>query len=187
MKLVLRCVLGVLLSSHLVGCRGHVLIDPNPSAVASGDRNLVMAACSTVPSRGMDICRVMKGAPISTRWSLVVPYDEKTFISGEIHITFKDKSKTFEIKSRVVEIDLSELLEAPVWLQAHDQPIQAHGIVKFKDGQFERLVDLLGYLFIVVTDQSYAPLPFDSGLTYSATLCKTTYTTAGRSFVDCSR
>lgn len=169
------------------GCRGHLPVDPSPVAVANGERNLGMQGCSTVPSRGFDVCRVVEGSLISTIWVLLLPFDEKTFINGEVELRFKDQVRSYKIQGSQLEIPLNEVFRDTDWKKKHDTIIQAKARVKIKDGEFERFVELLGFMFVVVLKPGYTPLPYDSGLVYTRTkACHVAYTTSGRSYVACS-
>lgn len=161
-----------------VGC-STVSPDSSPSAVFSDDVTLVQSACSTVPSKGLDICRFRDGDPITSSWTLYLPWTEDA-IDTEVRIKFGDTVRTYKGTDFSMSFNWSEFF-GPNWSKKDAGLVQALVTVKYKD----RVVQALGYTFIVILKPGYDPVPTS---TYGALVYKTcsiTYTTSGRSAVYC--
>lgn len=176
--------LGLVLALLFMGCRQFVL-DPSPEAVAAQDLTLIISACENVPARGMDICRVKENAKIQSSWRLVLPVGGN-FIGGELVVYYKDQSFTTAINEKVVEIPWSQLVKRDVWHLDDDGEALALATIRYKDDQgIEKIWKARGIAKLIVTKESYDPMPIDSEFYTWGTTCKIQYSTAGRSAIEC--
>jgi len=169
----------------LMGCQ-TINRDKSPTtAIDAGDKSLIHSACHAGPTVGFDICKVHEGRKIKEVWKLIVPFDNRVDY-GAIRVQWKNKVKTYRIKSVVVSIPFRDIIGENVWKKDHEAPIQAQVGLKLKNSNGEsQWVDLLGYAFPIVLTESYKPFFMDSGDQYFETRCKIQYTTAGRSDIRC--
>lgn len=170
-----------LLTSLLIVTAGCSTLSPDtsPSAVQSGDLSLVETACSPIPTKGMDICRQHEGDPINSNWTLYVPWMEDA-ISAEARIKYGDKTLTYKITDFSVDIPWKDIF-GPTWNKSG--LVQALVTIKTKD----RIVQALGYAFIVILKPGYDPTPTSSLGAITMKTCSIEYTTAGRSRILCTK
>lgn len=153
--------------------------DSSPLAITSGDLSLVQTACSPVPTKGMDLCRVHSGDPVSSTWNIYVPWTEDA-LSAEVRIKRGDMVKIYKTADFILAIDWQDIF-GDKWNQSSAGLVQALATVKYKD----KVVQALGYAFIVVLQPGFDPIPTS---TYGSLLyrnCSITYTVSGRSSVVC--
>lgn len=172
-RVVLSCLL--VLS---VGC-STLSPDTSPSAVSSGDLSLVQTACSPVPTKGLDVCRQHDGDPITSSWTLYVPWSNDA-ISGEARVKFGDQTIIYPITGFELNIPWKDIF-GETWKSAG--LVQALVTIKTKD----RVVQALGYAFIVILKPGYDPTPISSLGAITVKTCNIEYTTAGRSRVLCTQ
>lgn len=162
--------------------------DSSPKAVASNDMTLVHSACSSAPSQGLDICRVVQGAAITQSWIMILPV-KRGLRSGEIRVRYKDSLRTFPINpdTAVFILPWREIIGHDEWALEDEAPAQALAKLEFEDFPGLTYVDIMGVAFVVVLKRGYSPMPIDSGAEYFTTDCKIEYSTAGRSAILCSK
>lgn len=162
--------------------------DSSPKAIDSGDKTLVHSACSSAPSQGLDICRVVQGAAISQSWIMILPV-RKGLRSGEVRVRYKDQLKTYAINpdTAVFILPWREIIGHDVWELSDEAPAQALAKLEYENFPGLTFVDIMGVAFVVVLKRGYSPMPIDSGAEYFTTDCKIEYSTAGRSAILCSK
>jgi hypothetical protein len=126
----------------------------------------------------MDICRVHQDDPVSSVWTLYVPWTDDA-VSGEARIKFGDKTLTYPVTDFTVQIPWEEIV-GDVWTTPG--LVQALVTVTTKT----RVVQALGYAFIVILKPGYDPTPISSLGAITMKTCTIEYTTAGRSRVICT-
>lgn len=169
-----------------LGCVGFV-IDPSINAVDAGDLTLV-STCNAIPVRGMDLCLFKDQAPMTSSWVLVLPYDEKHFLGGEITLYFNDISKTYSVTNDSITIEWKDFFKTNKWNKSLDGEVLALAQLRFKDDQgIESVWRARGIAKIIVTNTGYNPMPVDSGYASfeKSFKCSVQYSTAGRSAVGC--
>lgn len=159
-------------------------LDPSMGAVAAGDYTLAASVCSAAPGRGVDICRVKAGAPIDGTWDIIVP-SARSIKGGEINVQYRDVTKSYGITGTVVKIPLQDLFGHPNWFASDSGTGVAFAKIIYNSSTGEDVINARGFVFFVVTDESYDPLPIDSAYATFPTTCKIAYSTAGRSAVSC--
>lgn len=169
----------------LMSCDKGINLDPSMDALASGDFTLLQSACSTGLAQGLDVCRVVEGAPISEVWQFVIPKDRLK--AGEIKIRYKQRVfvKAVSADSNIVSIPWRDVIGADTWTLDMDAPVQAVGTIKYDSGTGDRMVDVLGLTYLIVLKKGYSPMPIDSGFEGWKTDCKIAYSTSGRSSLEC--
>lgn len=153
--------------------------DSSPSAISSGDVSLVQTACSPVPTKGMDVCRERQGDPITSGWTVYLPWSEDA-LSAEVRVRHGDKTYTYKASDFSVEIPWTDVFGS-TWNTDSAGLVQALATVKYKD----KVVQALGYAFIVILKPGFDPIPSSSYGALAYKQCSITYTTAGRSVVRC--
>lgn len=161
----------------LVGCSSLPPADTSPTAISSGDLSLIETGCSPIPAKGMDICRFHNGSPVTSLWTLYVPWGADA-VSGEARIKFGDKVKTYPIIDFQVLIPWTDIV-GTTWNKAG--LVQALVTVKTKT----KVIQALGYAFIVILKEGYDPQPTSSNTSILFKTCDIEYTSAGRSRVTC--
>lgn len=166
------------------GCKA-IVIDTSMQAIAANDKTLIHSACHAAPGQGLDVCRVVEGAPIEQKWVMVVPHAPK-FIAGEIRVRYKDVVKTYPVTSDVVIVPWKDFIGHETWQLDDEAPAQALGVFRYEGETGEVFVDVLGMAYLIVLQKGYSPMPIDSGLSAWKTKCEIAYSTAGRSAIRCS-
>lgn len=161
-----------------VGC-STLSPDTSPPAISSGDYSLIQTACSPVPAKGFDVCRVHDGDPVTSNWTLYVPWNADS-VSGEARIRFGDRTLTYKIVDFSVEIPWKDVI-GETWNKSSAGLVQALVTVKSKTS----ITQALGYAFIVILKPGYDPTPTDSRSDILYKQCSIEYTTAGRSRILC--
>jgi hypothetical protein len=169
---------GLLLSA---GCRTTLPSDSVQPAVLSGDASLVMGACSQRPVRGVDVCYVHDGDAVTSAWRLYLPWGEQA-VTGDLRIKRGDRVYNYKIASDIVDINWTDIVGA-TWTKDDVGLVQALATIKYED----RVVQALGYSFIVVLNPGYDPQPTGSESAITKQNCTIEYTDKGRSRVLCTR
>lgn len=175
---MIRFLTSAILLLAAVGCSTISPSDSSPDAVLSGDLSLVQTACSPIPTKGMDICRVHSGDPITSSWTLYVPWSSDS-VSGEARIKYGDKTFTYKIADFSVDIPWTDIF-GEYWGKAG--LVQALVTIKTKT----RVVQALGYAFIVILKPGYDPVPMSSFGAITTKKCDIEYMSSGRSRILCT-
>lgn len=173
----------------LTACTSPSLIptDTSMDAVEARDKTLVMSACETAPSRGLDICRYVEGSKIEGKWTLIMPWEHST--RGTVRIRYRDRVMSYEVSGPTIDIYWSDVVGSKIWQRQHDGLIQALGEVTFTDWNGAVVTTkVLGYAYIVILKPGYTPLYIDSGEVhpFKTTRCVVIYSEKGRSQIQCS-
>lgn len=183
----LKVIFLVVALGSLSGCK--TVVDLSPEAYASGDLTIPVALadgpCKAIPVQGVDVCRVKEGAPIESRWRLIVPQG-KGITGGQVTVYYKDFSRTYAVAGTVVEIPFSDLISGDKWKHEDRGVLTALAELKYKDSEgVERSVRAEGMAVVIVLASDYDPLPMDSGQDNWGLNCKVQFSTAGRSALEC--
>lgn len=176
----MRILFGFLLL--LAGCKA-VPIDPSIPAAQAGDLTMVFAACGAVPSRGLDICRVVEKGEAAEVMRIVMPKDKR--VTGEIRVRYKGVVKSYPVTGSVVQIPLRDVIGKERYEREDQGIIQMTGSLRAELPDGVRFTDVLGYAFLVVLGEGYTPMPIDSGNAAWGSTCRVQYSTAGRSALEC--
>lgn len=177
---------GVVLGT--LGCTTPSLIpsDISMAAVDANDKTLVMSACETAPSRGLDICRYVEGSKIESKWTIIMPWEHST--TGTVRIRYRDTVKIYDVSGPVLDIYWSDIVGSQTWTPAQDGLVQALGTVQFTDWNGAVVTTkVLGYAYLVILKPGYTPLNIDSNNVQAmkTTRCELIYTEKGRSQIHC--
>lgn len=173
----------------LTACTSPSLIptDTSMEATEARDKTLVMSACETAPSRGMDVCRFVEGSSITSKWTLIMPWEHST--RGTVRVRYRDRVMSYEVSGPTLDIYWADVMGAKVWQREHDGLVQALGEVTFTDWNGSVVsTKVLGYAYVIILKPGYTPLYIDSGDVhpFKTSRCVVIYTEKGRSQVQCS-
>lgn len=159
-------------------------VDDSMTAAAAGDLTLIHSACAEQLGHGYDLCRVTEGAEVVETWSLVFPW-AGSFVDGDVSVSYLGTEHRFKVTGPQLDIPWKLLTGKATWSKGDDSPAQARAALKFHQDDGDHWVDLLGFAFPIVLKQGYAPLPLDSGRSFTEAVCRLQYSSAGRSAVEC--
>lgn len=168
----------------LSACSG-VIVDPSPSAIASGDMTLI-STCEVRVANGVVGCRVKEGDVIQGSWNLIIPASKGQFLDGEVVVKFRNFTKPYPIVGALVQVPFVDIYGSKQWEDSDSGLILATAKVRYKDAQgVEKIWQARGVALTLVLKPGYDTMPFGSGFAGWAANCDVEYSSAGRSAVKC--
>ena len=168
----------LLFALMLAGC-STVRSDPSLSSAMARDVSLIETSCSGRFNRGMETCWFHEGDPVTTIVQVQAPWPDDA-VYGEMRVKHGDQTKTYEITGHTMMVPLADLV-GKAWMASDVGLVQIVATVKTKS----TIVQSVGYVFIVILDKGYDPVPMDDAETASTQTCVITYTDKGRSKITC--
>lgn len=165
----------------LFACVSHVIMDPSVGAVKADDYTLIQSICEAAPGRGIDVCRAKEGTPISSTWVLVLPKGK----GGEVSVQYRDVTRTYAVTGTTITIPLKDFFDHENWEKTDAGTAVLYAKVIYNSGTGDAVFTARGFAFFIVTDNTYDPMPIDSGYSAFQTQCKIQYSTSGRSAIGC--
>lgn len=147
--------------------------------ILNNDKNLVLSACETSLSRGVEVCTFNRGSSIKSSVKMFVPFEEGS--SGSAVIRFEDKFLIKKISSSQIEFSYSELLGDSTWKDEHDGIIQ---VVIFIENNGE-VFRALGYVYLVIVSENYTPFPLFWSDVKKVASCDIYYNKQGKGAINC--
>ena len=158
--------------------------DPAPQASVSGDPTLYVSAESeTLPGRGADILRVQAGSPVQQSALVVLP-DHSQISSGTVDVEVAGVHKGYTWSGTTLTFAWSDFF-GPTWVQGSSTVAKITGSIEYTKPVGTGFFDIEGFVFIVVYDTGYTPLPVDSGYEAWTSSCQVQMTTSGRTALKC--
>jgi hypothetical protein len=186
----------VLLLLLLLGCSTLVLDQQSTDAFAANDLTLISSCVATPGAQislasGVDSCHFTVGDSTSqASWTLVVPGPKiaQQVTAVDVDVYYKSVHKTYAMgKAWTIQIPFADLLSITTWTSDFDEGVvEALATISWIDNEgINQITKTRGIAVLVVTASGYDRMQVDSGNQAWGVNCKTQYSTAGRSALQC--